>query len=191
MNLLPVSALRLATLTLSPPIVNAGDSATLTVGLNGVARQGGFTVVLRSSTSAAQVNPLISIPEGKAFADTPVTTSSLTATQEAIITAQGGGVTLTVPLEIDPANTVELVGLYDIAGLDSGRQECHRHGNVERQRAGGGVQRSDLQRQRPRAATGACKRAIRQEFGGFRDWNGGCGERPDSYVDGRRRAATL
>jgi uncharacterized protein (TIGR03437 family) len=35
MNLLPVSALRLTTLTLSPPIVNAGDSATLTVGLNG------------------------------------------------------------------------------------------------------------------------------------------------------------
>jgi uncharacterized protein (TIGR03437 family) len=111
MNLLPVSALRLTTLTLSPPIVNAGDSATLTVGLNGVARPGGFTVALRSSTSGAQVNALISIPEGRVSADTPVTTSSLTASQAAIITAQGGGVTLTVPLEIDPANTVELVGL--------------------------------------------------------------------------------
>ena len=111
MSLLPASALRLATLTLSPATVNAGDSATLTVSLNGVARQGGFTVALRSSTSAAQVNALISIPEGKASADTLVTTSTLTATQAAIITAQAGGVVLTVVLEIDPANTVELVGL--------------------------------------------------------------------------------
>jgi hypothetical protein len=57
------------------------------------------------------VNPLITIPEGSASADSLVTTSSLTATQAAILTAQAGGVTLTVPLEIDPANTVELVGL--------------------------------------------------------------------------------
>jgi uncharacterized protein (TIGR03437 family) len=111
MNPLPASALRFATLTLSPSIVNAGDSATLTVGLNGVARQGGFTVALRSSTSAAQVNPVISIPEGRASADTLVTTSSLTAIQTAIITGQAGGVLLTVGLEIDPPNTVELVGL--------------------------------------------------------------------------------
>jgi hypothetical protein len=111
MNLMAASALRLATLTLSPAMVNAGDSATLTVGLNGVARQGGFTVGLRSSTSAAQVNAVVTIPEGKAFADTPVTTSSLTAVQTAILTAQAGGVTLTASLEIDPANTVELSGL--------------------------------------------------------------------------------
>jgi len=110
-NLVPASALRLTALTLSPAIVNAGDSATLTVSLNGVARQGGFTVALRSSTSAAQLNALISIPEGKASADTIVTTSFLTATQAAILTAQAGGVVLTVVLEIDPANTVELVGL--------------------------------------------------------------------------------
>ena len=111
MDLLAASSLRLATLTLSPAVVNAGDSATLTVGLNGVARQGGFVVALRSSTSAAQVNPLITIPEGRASADTLVTTSCLTATQAATITAQAGGVTLTASLEIDPANTVDLVGL--------------------------------------------------------------------------------
>jgi len=61
MNAMAQSALQLATLTLTPAYLNAGDSAALTVGLNGVARAGGFQVGLRSNNPAAQVTPLVTM----------------------------------------------------------------------------------------------------------------------------------
>ena len=111
MNAMAQSALQLATLALSPAYLNAGDSAALTVGLNGVARAGGFLVGLRSNSSAAQVTPLITIPQGQASGQTSVATSAVNAVQDVTISAQAGGVTRTAPLEIDPANTVQLAGL--------------------------------------------------------------------------------
>ncbi len=111
MNLLAVSALRMATLTLSPTFVNAGDSATLTVGLNGVARAGGFVLGLSSDNGAARVDPQITIPEGKASGQTTVATSAVNATQAVTITAQAGAAAQTASLEIDPASTVQLAGL--------------------------------------------------------------------------------
>jgi uncharacterized protein (TIGR03437 family) len=116
MNLMAASALRLASLTLSPTFLNAGNSATLTVGLNGVARTGGFAVGLHSSTAAAQVNPQVSIPEGKASVQTTVTTQTVSDTVNATIAAQVGGVTQTASLEIDPASTVQLAALSVSAG---------------------------------------------------------------------------
>ena len=110
-NLLAASALRMATLTLSAVFVSAGDSTTLTVGLNGVARAGGFVVGLRSNNGAAQVNSQIAIPQGQASATTSVATSTVAATLTATITAQAGGLTQTASLEIDPASTVQLAGL--------------------------------------------------------------------------------
>jgi hypothetical protein len=110
-NLMAQSVLQLATLALSPAYLNAGDSAPLTVGLNGVARAGGFLVGLRSNNSAAQVPPQITIPQGRASAQTTVATSTVNAVQVVTINAQAGGVTRTASLEIDPANTVQLGGL--------------------------------------------------------------------------------
>jgi uncharacterized protein (TIGR03437 family) len=111
MSLLAASALRLAALTLSPTFLNAGDSAVLTAGLNGVARAGGFAVGLRSNNAAAQVNPQITIPEGKASADTTVATTTVATSATATITAQAGAVTQTASLQIDPANLVQLSAL--------------------------------------------------------------------------------
>jgi hypothetical protein len=111
MNLMAQSALQLATLALSPAYLNAGDSAALTVGLNGVARAGGFLVGLRSNSSAAQLAPLIAIPQGQASMQTTIATSAVNVVQAVTISAQAGGVTLTAPLEIDPANTVQLEAL--------------------------------------------------------------------------------
>ena len=109
MNLLPASALQLATLTVSPAFVNAGDStAQLTVGLNGVARAGGFRVGLRSNVAAAQVPPQVVIPEGKTSAQTAVATVTVPVTTFASITAESGSLTLTAPLEIDLATTLQL-----------------------------------------------------------------------------------
>jgi uncharacterized protein (TIGR03437 family) len=110
------SALELATLTLSPVYLNAGDSSALTVGLNGVARSGGFLVGLRSNSSAAQVASPVTIPQGQASLQTTVATSSVNVTQAVTISAQAGGVTQTAQLEIDPANTVQLTGLSVSSG---------------------------------------------------------------------------
>jgi uncharacterized protein (TIGR03437 family) len=116
MNLLAPGLLQLATLTLTPTFLNAGDSATLSVGLNGVARAGGFALGLRSNSFAAQVTPQITIPEGKTFAQTTVATSAVNGTQAVTITAQAGGVTETASLQIDPANSVQLAGLSTSLG---------------------------------------------------------------------------
>jgi len=95
MNAMAPSALQLATLALSPAYLNAGDSTALTVGLNGVARAGGFLVGLRSSSSAAQVTPLVTIQQGHASAQTTVATSAVNTVQAVTISAQAGGVTRT------------------------------------------------------------------------------------------------
>ena len=116
MNAMAQSALQLATLTLTPAYLNAGDSAALTVGLNGVARAGGFQVGLRSNNPAAQVTPLVTIPQGSASAQTTVATSPVNGVQTVAITAQAGGMTQTAQLEIDPANTVQLTGLSVSSG---------------------------------------------------------------------------
>ncbi|HEY1493996.1 MAG TPA: hypothetical protein VGF49_05605 [Candidatus Solibacter sp.] len=110
-NLVPASELALSTLAIAPAFVNAGDSAQLTVGINGVARTGGFPVTLRSSATSAQVVPQVTIPEGSATVQTAVSTLSVPATVNSTITAQARGVTVNTTLEIDPVNTVQLAGV--------------------------------------------------------------------------------
>lgn len=111
MNLMPAIFLQLSTLTLSPAVVTAGESSVLTVGLNGVARSAGFAVGLHSNNAAVPVISQITIPEGKVSAETTLTTSSATTTSAAIITAQARDVTQSVTLDIEPANTLQLVSL--------------------------------------------------------------------------------
>src|SRR5262249_19362832 len=69
MDLLPVSSLQLAVLSLSPVLVNGGQTMTATLTLNGVARFGGFTVPLRSNNPVAQVPPVATILQGLASMD--------------------------------------------------------------------------------------------------------------------------
>jgi uncharacterized protein (TIGR03437 family) len=111
MALLPPGSLQLSLLTVSPSFVTSGDSATVTVGLNGVARAGGYPVSLRSSAAAAQVPPQVVVPEGKASTQAMVTTQPVASTVTAAIAAQAGAVTLSASLGIDPANAVQLIGL--------------------------------------------------------------------------------
>jgi uncharacterized protein (TIGR03437 family) len=111
MALLPPGSLQLSSLAVSPSFVNSGDSATVTVGLNGVARAGGFPVSLRSSAAAAQVPPQVIIPAGSASTQATLTTQTVPATITAAIAAQAGAVTLSASLGIDPPNAVQLVGL--------------------------------------------------------------------------------
>jgi uncharacterized protein (TIGR03437 family) len=110
-NSLPATELALAALTIAPTFVNAGDSAQLTVGINGVARTGGFPVTLRSSTASAQVPQQVTIPEGSATTQTTINTLPGPATINATITAEARGVALNAKLEIDPVNAVQLTGI--------------------------------------------------------------------------------
>ena len=111
MNLLPVSSLHLASLALSPQFVTGGDPITATVALNGVARTSGFAVGLRSSNLAAQIAPVVTVPEGKATAATTVSTSAVSSVQNATISAQAGTVTLTSGFEIDPPSQSQVASL--------------------------------------------------------------------------------
>jgi uncharacterized protein (TIGR03437 family) len=108
MGSLPASSIRLAGLSFSPSYVNGGDSAILTVSLNGVARGIGFSVSLRSSNNTAAQPPfLVTVPAGQASLQVTIPTSAVTTVQTVTITAQGE----TAALEIDPANALQVSAL--------------------------------------------------------------------------------
>jgi uncharacterized protein (TIGR03437 family) len=111
MDFIPAVLVRPASLTLTPSVVTAGDSTMLTVGLTGVARLNGYPVGLQTSNAAAPVVAQLSVPSGKASAQTTVTTAAVTSTTMATFAASGSGVTLTTTLEIDPPSAVQLAGV--------------------------------------------------------------------------------
>ena len=106
---LPANSIHLGGLSFSPSYVNGGNSATLTVSLNGLARTFGLPVSLRSSNNAvAQVPLQVTVPAGKASTQVTVSTSPVTTVQTVTITGQAAGVSQTAALEIDPANALQL-----------------------------------------------------------------------------------
>ena len=111
MNLLPAAALQLAGVTVSPPFVSGGTNMTTTVSLNGVARSGGFAVMLRSTNLAAQVAPVVTIPEGKVSVDAAMITTPVASVQTGTVVAQAGSVTLSAGFEVDPPNQAQVSGL--------------------------------------------------------------------------------
>jgi uncharacterized protein (TIGR03437 family) len=105
---LPANSIHLAGLSFSPSYVNGGDSATLTVSLNGVARSIGLSVSLSSNNAAAQPPFLVTVPAGKASLQVTVSTLPVTAVQTATITGRAAGASQTAALEIDPASALQL-----------------------------------------------------------------------------------
>jgi uncharacterized protein (TIGR03437 family) len=105
---LPANSISLAGLSFSPSYVNGGNSATLTVSLNGVARSIGLSVSLSSNNAAAQPPFLVTVPAGKASLQVTVSTSPVTAVQTATITGRAAGASQTAALEIDPASALQL-----------------------------------------------------------------------------------
>jgi uncharacterized protein (TIGR03437 family) len=102
MGSLPADSIRVAALSFSPSYVNGGDSATLTISLNGVARGIGFSVSLSSSNAVAQPPSLVMVRPGQASLQVTIPTSPVTNVETVTITAQGE----TAALEIDPANAL-------------------------------------------------------------------------------------
>jgi uncharacterized protein (TIGR03437 family) len=111
MNLLPADLLKLTSIVLNPSLVNGGDTITATIGLNGIARAGGFLVNLRSTNLAAPITSFITIPPDNATWDVPVFASFVISVQTGAIIAQAGTVIVSANFEIDPANQVRLSSL--------------------------------------------------------------------------------
>ena len=107
-NSLPASEITLAGLSLSTNETTGGSSVTGTVSLNGVARATGFPVSLRSSLPTLTVPSLVTVAQGQASATFTISTPSTFAVENATITAQGSGGTLTAALEIDPSTLAQL-----------------------------------------------------------------------------------
>jgi uncharacterized protein (TIGR03437 family) len=108
MDLLPLSALQLASVTVSPQVVTGGGTFTATVSLNGVARTGGFLVALSTTSLAAPVPSTVTIPAGAASLDTTISTTAVNTVQTGTISAKAGNVTVSNTFEVDPANQAQL-----------------------------------------------------------------------------------
>jgi len=90
-------------LSLAPTTVVGGNVSTATVTLNSAAPNGGMTIMLSSSSSAATVPSSLSVPAGAASATFKVSTSGQSATTVATISALLGGKSATAQLTIQPA----------------------------------------------------------------------------------------
>lgn len=107
-NSLPASEIALAGFALSTSETTGGSSVTGTVSLNGLARADGFTVSLRSNDLTLAMPPAVTIAQGQVSTTFTISTPTAATVQNATITAEGGGATLTTALQIDPSNLPQL-----------------------------------------------------------------------------------
>ena len=99
---LTISAAGVSSITLNPSTVTGGSASTGTVTLNGPAPAGGARVTLRSGNSAAQVGTSVTVPAGASSAPFTVTTSRVTSTKQAVISASYAGTTKSATLTVKP-----------------------------------------------------------------------------------------
>lgn len=90
--------------SLSPTLIESGQSSVGTVTLSGgSAGAGGVLVALTSSSAAAGVPPSVLIPEGSASATFPITGNEVAGSSSVIVTASYSGVWSTAGLTVNPA----------------------------------------------------------------------------------------
>jgi subtilisin family serine protease len=95
----------LSSLTLNPTSVTGGSSSTGTVTLSGPAPSGGAQVLLSSDNGAASVPSTVTLAAGASSATFTVSTSAVTVSTPANISASYAGVTKTAPLTVTPPGT--------------------------------------------------------------------------------------
>ena len=103
---LTVHQATLSALSVSPAAVVAATSATGTVSLNGLAGPGGHVIDLSSDSTSAHVPPTnnVVVPQGSSSATFTITTSQVSSTTLATITARADSVTRTAGLTITPCS---------------------------------------------------------------------------------------
>ena len=87
----PFGSSSLFGLNMTPGAVYAGQSATGTVLLTAVAPSGGLPVTLTASDSAISLPSSITVDAGRDSATFPITTQTLPADRDVVITGVGGG----------------------------------------------------------------------------------------------------
>ncbi len=92
----------LVSLELSPSIVQGSRSAKATINLNGPAPVGGAVVTISSDLPVATVPASVTIPEEASSATFTITTTSVTASTTANISAVYNGLTKTSSLRVNP-----------------------------------------------------------------------------------------
>lgn len=97
---LTVAPVQLASFTVAPHPIKGGLTSTATVRLTGAAPAGGLLVTITSDKPHAVASTSVLVPAGATTANTPVTTYVVTANTNVKLTATGGGVSLTAPLNV-------------------------------------------------------------------------------------------
>ncbi|MEI9970996.1 MAG: hypothetical protein WDO73_02505 [Ignavibacteriota bacterium] len=107
-NSLPASQIALNSFTLSTNETIGGAGVSGTLSLNGVARNSGFPVSIRSNDPNLILPNLATIPQGQSATTFTIATPSTATTKTDTITVQAAGVTLTASLQLDPSNLPRL-----------------------------------------------------------------------------------
>jgi hypothetical protein len=96
-------------LDISPSTIPGGATATGTITLGAPAPVGGLVVNLSSNIPEAQVPPTVTVLAGQTTASFNITTSNVTSTVTANITAQAGTLSASASLEIRPIGVTSIV----------------------------------------------------------------------------------
>ena len=99
---LTINPVFLSSVAVNPGVVSQGDSAVLTVTLNGPAPTGGTKVQLNSTLKEASVPGALTVPAGQLSATFTIKSKFLTAPQTATITASLGYVETSASLTVNP-----------------------------------------------------------------------------------------
>jgi hypothetical protein len=105
---LQVRAAALTGLSVSPTSVTGGNGSTGTVTVSGNIPAGGITIQLSDNSAFASVPASVNVPQGQTSATFPISTSAVTSTQVAQITATFEGVNRNANLTINPEAAVSL-----------------------------------------------------------------------------------
>jgi len=93
----------LASVSIKPSSITAGQPATGTVTLSGAAPAGGAVISLASANPAASVPGSITVPASTSSANFTVSTSTVTATTVGNVTASYAGISKSATLAVNPA----------------------------------------------------------------------------------------
>lgn len=98
-----VNPLQISSIVLNPTTVLGGATSAGSITLSGAAPDGGMTVYLTSSLTAAATVPFtVTVPAGTTTAAFTVTTYSVTVAKNVTITGTAGGVAKTAALKVSP-----------------------------------------------------------------------------------------
>jgi len=109
-------AVSIIALSISPSSVTGGNSATGRVTLSGPAPSGGATVSLQSNNAAARVPAVMTVSAGQTTATFSVSTTAVSSSQTATISASYGGRSFTVVLTVNPRSPLETKTRIIISG---------------------------------------------------------------------------